>query len=287
MIYLALAILCSTTINWIFKSFKKAEVNIFNAIIINYFTCSVIGQLYGNCFVFSAGQIDKNYFWFSLILGILFVGVFFCMAKTTEHFGISANAVSAKMAFIFPALFYFFWLNENMSWIKWLGMGLALAALILINFGGKNDTSKSIKYYFPILVFLGCGIIDTCMKWIDLNFLNGNSPIMATTTIFTGAFVIGLTILIFRGQTKSITIRDWIAGIALGIPNFFSIYFLLLAIQKLSGLNTGDIFAVNNVGVILISTLGAWIIFKEKLSKYQKTGLIISMITIALLSNAI
>ncbi len=286
MTFLSLSILCSSFINWIFRRFKRAEVNTFHAIVINYLTCSVVGQALGRTFIFSSEQQQKSYFWFALILGFLFVGVFFCMAKTTEIFGVASNAVSSKMAFIFPALFYFFWLNEEISWLKWIGLGLALLAVLAINKRSKKSENIDGPIFFPILVFIGSGIIDGCMKWIDLTYLNGSSPLMATTTIFTGAFLVGLVILIIK-RDFHIKKKDWIAGFLLGVPNYFSIYFLILALQQLTGQSTGAIFAVNNVGVILVSTLGSILFFKDKLNKMQTIGLTLSIVSILIITLAI
>lgn len=286
MIYLALAILCSTLINWIFKNFNRFKINTIQAIVINYLTCSVVGQLLAAEFVFSSNQIHQNYFWFTLTLGLLFVGIFFCMAKTTELFGISANAVSSKMAFIFPTLFYFLYLDESFPALQIVALILALLAVVLINKNTNNTQIKSKLYYFPILVFIGSGIIDTCMKWIDIKFLNGASPLMPTTTIFTSAFILGIIVLLMRSELK-ISLKNWLAGIALGLPNYFSIYFLLLAIQDYSEGNTGNLFAINNVGVILLSTIGGILMFGERLNKTQYIGLTLSVITIVIMTYVI
>lgn len=286
MTFLSLSILCSSLINWIFRRFKQAKINTLHAIVINYLTCSLVGQALGKTFVFSSSQQQEPYFLFTLLLGFLFMGIFFSMAKTTAYFGVASNAVSSKMAFIFPALFYFFWLNEEISWIKWIGMGLAVIAVLTINKRTKKTEIIDGPIYFPILVFIGSGIIDGCMKWIDITYLNGDSPLMATTTIFTGAFAVGLVLLIIKRDFQ-IKKKDWIAGILLGIPNYFSIYFLILALQELSSAGTGAIFAVNNVGVILISTIGSILFFKDHLNKTQTIGLALSVLTILLITLAV
>lgn len=286
MTFLSLSILCSSFINWIFRRFKQAKINSLHAIVINYLTCSVVGQSLGKTFIFSSNQQQEPYFLFTLLLGFLFVGIFFSMAKTTEYFGVASNAVSSKMAFIFPALFFFFWLDEQISVTKWVGMALAILAVIAINLPkGKTVRSES-PIYFPILVFFGSGLIDGCMKWIDITYLKGNSPLMATTTIFTGAFIVGVIVLLFRKEWK-IKGKDWLAGILLGIPNYFSIYFLILALQELTSAGTGAIFAVNNVGVILVSTIGSIFFFKDHLNKTQTIGLALSVLSITLITLAV
>ena len=227
MVYLVLAIVCSSIINWLFRVFKRQNVGTLQAIVVNYITCSSIGQFWSGEFIFSQAHIQENYFWFALILGTLFIGIFFSMARTTALFGVSANAVSAKMGLIFPTLFFFFYLKESMNSWHWAGIGFALLAVFLINRKTTKQDSDSKAYYYPILVFLGSGVIDTCMKWIDITYLKGASPLMPTTTIFTGAGIIGIVVLLFSKQWN-IKPKEWIAGIALGIPNYFSIYFLQL-----------------------------------------------------------
>lgn len=285
MLYLVLAIVCSSLINWLFRIFQQQSINTLQAIVINYFTCTVIGQLWSGEFIFSPTHAHQDYFWFTLILGTLFIGIFFCMAKTTALFGVSANAVSSKMGLIFPTLFFFFYLKESLTILHWFGIGLALLAVVLINKKNSNQDSTSKAYYYPLLVFFGSGIIDTCMKWIDISYLKGASPLMPTTTIFTGAFLVGIVVLIITKQWN-IKAKEWLAGIALGIPNYFSIYFLLLALHSFQNQSTGSIFATNNVGVILVSTLGGVFLFKESLNTFQYIGLVLSVLTIIIMTYA-
>ena len=105
MIYICFAILCSSLINWIFRKFSHFQINPFIAILFNYFTCSILGQIISKQFVFSTVHIQNNYFVFCIILGILFIGIFYAMSLTTANFGIAVNAVASKMGLIFPAVF--------------------------------------------------------------------------------------------------------------------------------------------------------------------------------------
>jgi uncharacterized membrane protein len=74
--------------------------------------------------------------------------------------------------------------------------------------------------------------------------------------------------------------RNIIAGFVLGVPNFFSIYFLLAALNQ----GEGSVIApIVNVGIIITATIMGWIIFKEKLNTRQSIGVGIAVIAILLI----
>ena len=79
--------------------------------------------------------------------------------------------------------------------------------------------------------------------------------------------------------------KKWIfknikAGIILGIPNYFSIYFLLKSLQSY---DTSLVFPVLNISVVLCSALVGCKIYNEDLSKTKILGLILACISILIL----
>ena len=79
--------------------------------------------------------------------------------------------------------------------------------------------------------------------------------------------------------------KSIVAGFALGIPNYFSIHFLLNALN-LPNLESTVVFPVNNTGIVLLSTLLAIILFKEKLTKVNWAGILLAVVSIALIATA-
>jgi multidrug transporter EmrE-like cation transporter len=73
------------------------------------------------------------------------------------------------------------------------------------------------------------------------------------------------------------------SGVILGIPNYLSIYFLLVAIKSFS-LKSAFVFGINNIGIVLLSTLLSVIIFQEKLSSINKFGVLVSVLSIILIA---
>ena len=98
--------------------------------------------------------------------------------------------------------------------------------------------------------------------------------------MFLFAGLTGLIILIIRiikGQTV-IRTKNIIAGVCLGIPNFFSIYLLLLALQQ--GWEGSVVFPINNVGVLVLAAFFGIVLFKEKLNGFKLAGFILSLLAI-------
>lgn len=286
MIYLLLAILCSSLINLIFKAFSHYQIHLLTAIVVNYLTCSILGQAIAGSLVWSKAQVDAPYFEFALALGLLFIIIFFCMGTTTQKFGVGVNAVSAKMGFVFPSLFFLIYLQEPISSLQVLAIGIAIIAILLmVPIKQSPLQPKNNLIIYPILVFLGSGLIDAALKWMELKLGADEQALMASTTIFSSAAVVGLVILLIK--SPKIELKNILAGILLGIPNLFSIYFLILAIGHLKQWSTGLFFASNNLGVIVLSTLAAVFLMSEKLNSRQRVGLFLSCLSIIIVSIAI
>ena len=79
--------------------------------------------------------------------------------------------------------------------------------------------------------------------------------------------------------------KNIIAGIVLGIPNYFTIVFLIKAMQT-SGFESSTLFTINNVSVVVVSTLVGLLLFKEKFSLKNKIGVILAIIGIVLVTIA-
>ena len=99
--------------------------------------------------------------------------------------------------------------------------------------------------------------------------------------LFAAAAFIGLIMFFF--QKGKFQLKSLIGGIYLGIPNYFSLYFVLKALSAFEN-NGAVFFPIYNVGIIMLSSFTAMIIFKEKLSKINFLGLGLSVLALFLLS---
>ena len=289
MIFLALSIIASTLIFVIFRLFASYNINTLQAIVVNYFiacSCGVIG--YQNSIELSAIP-QYNWFYYTLALGALFIIVFNLMAITTQHNGLSVVSVATKMALVIPIAFGLWYYKEPLGPFKAAGIVLALIAVYLV--AVKKDSSIILQkknLVFPVLVFLGSGLIDTSLNFLQNDFITDKSLIpLFSSTIFLTAGVIGIMVLVAQ-KIKGVLVLEFkniIAGIVLGIPNYFSIYFLVKALRS-DLFDSSGIFTINNVGIVIISTLLGIVFFKEQLSVKNWIGITLAVISIALVSLA-
>ena len=289
MIFLALSIIASTLIFVIFRLFASYNINTLQAIVVNYFvacSCGVIG--YQNSIELSAIP-QYNWFYYTLALGALFIIVFNLMAITTQHSGLSVVSVATKMALVIPIAFGLWYYKEPLGPFKAAGIVLALIAVYLV--AVKKDSGIILQkrnLVYPVLVFLGSGLIDTSLNFLQNDFITDKSLIpLFSSTIFMTAGVIGIMVLTAQ-KIKGVLVLEFkniIAGIVLGIPNYFSIYFLVKALRS-DLFDSSGIFTLNNVAIVITSTLLGIVFFKEQLSIKNWIGITLAVISIALVSLA-
>jgi len=288
LIYLLLSVLSSTIIFIVFRLYKKFGVNTLQAIIVNYFVaCTVgfFGYIEGSDF---SHVPSENWFPGALMLGILFITVFNLAAITTQKSGLSVVAVATKMSVAIPVLFGIFLYNEGTGLLKILGIILALVSVYLTSIKSEEGiTIKKENLIFPLLVFLGSGIIDTSIKYLETSYVSKTDVGLFSSTIFASAGILGTFILIIQALTGKlkITFKNILGGIALGIPNYFSIYFLVMALRT-DGFDSSTIFTINHVAIVTVSTLVGILLFKEKLIKKNWIGLVFAIISIILVANS-
>ena len=273
MLDLSLSIFFSSLIFVIFKLFDTHKVQTIYAIIINYITACLVGILFYNKPI-QLYEIPKNdWFYGTLFLGILFILVFNLMAKTSQRLGVSVASVATKMSFVIPVILGLILYNEKLSFFKTSGIVLALAA---VYFASVKDTPRAIQkrsLLLPVMVFLGSGIIDASIKYMEENHVSTNEFPIFSATVFGAAACTGILFILLRSFKKPLKLnfKNVLGGIALGVPNFFSIFFLLRALQN-ETLNSASIFTLNNVAIVMFSTLLGIVLFKEKIS--PKTGVV-------------
>ena len=175
--------------------------------------------------------------------------------------------------------------NEELGPLKILGIVLALAAVYFASVKGKSMTVEKSSLILPLLVFLGSGIIDTSIKYIQEVYIREEDYPIFSATVFGSAAIVGLVFVLFK-ITKSplkINFRNVLGGIVLGIPNYFSIYFLLKALEN-DTLNSASVFTINNVAIVMFSTLLGILLFKEIISIKNWGGIALAVLSIILVA---
>lgn len=285
MLNLALSVLCSSLIFVIFKLFDVYKVQTLYAIITNYVVACVVGMLLYEGDINFNEIANKSWFLGTLALGVFFILVFNLMAKASQVAGVSVASVATKMSLVMPVIFGVIFYKESLSVFQIIGILLALAAVYFASMKEKSIALSKKALLLPLLVFLGSGIIDISMKYFQENHLDPKEVAIFSAMIFGFAALTGFVFIGIKAVKKPLKInfRNIIGGIVLGVPNYFSIFFLIRALQN-EGFDSAAIFTLNNVAIVMLSTLLGILIFKEKLSLKNWGGIALAIVSISLVA---
>lgn len=285
MIYLLLTILLNTILFVLFKLFPKYKIDALQAIVVNYFTCVITGSLFLGSFPVNTHSIEQPWFLWSLLLGVMFIGIFNFLAYCTKQYGITTTTVTNKLSLVIPVVFSVLVYWERLSVMNIAGILLAFPAVYLAT-RVEGEKTKAHGFLIPALLFVLSGSLDTLMKYMEHSFLQDETTqAIFPIHIFSIAALIGLAIIAVQVLRKKTTLqyRNIIAGVLLGIPNYFSIYYFIRLLHS-DWLQSSLVIPVNNIGIVVACAFAAIVFLKEPATKAKLVGLVLSIISIFLIS---
>ncbi len=255
------------------------------AIVINYLVAFIAGLLLFEGELSIDYVVNSSWFTLSSFTGVLFIIGFFLIGYTTQQAGIAVTTIANKMSVIIPISFSILYFNESMSYLKSGGIVLALLAVLMAAYRKRNGGEHSKITYLPLIMFLVVGGIDAIVKLAQESYVPESDVSIFSSFTFGVAGVIGIILLVFnRSVWKSFgNYWVWLLGLALGLGNFGSMYFLIYALNR-SGLDSSIVYGVNHLGVILLSIILALSFFREKLSRLNIAGIILAVLAISILT---
>lgn len=281
MIYLLLAILTSTFIIITFRLFERFRISILQAITVNYLVASTFGYLSAPETFRFAEITSQPWFASALIIGVTLIVAFNLFALSAKYAGVAVTAISSRMSVIIPVTLGFLIFGDTAGWTKITGIIVALVAFYFTSKRDKTVTINTKYVYLPMLLFLAVGINDSMMKVAEHFFIHGDFVVFLATA-FAVALLLGIGVLAAKRKNEVFAPRNLIAGLILGLLNWFStLYFL-------KGL---DIFEVSffvpmfNVGVVALASMLGFIFFNEKATTSKLVGIALALLAIALIAN--
>jgi len=209
--------------------------------------------------------------------------VFNFLAIATGPLSITSLAVSYSL--IIPTFYGLWVLGEERKSTLYIGIFLLLISLLLINIESKGEKKKiTFKWaVFTLLAFIGNGFCSTVQK-IQVENQKGNykNEFMVIALIIS-FFVIFLISLFSEKKNVVSNFKKgfWfysICGLANGIVN-------LLVILLSNGMMSASVmFPLISAGGIIATFFISLFVYKEKLSIYQISGLILGICSIIFLN---
>ena len=290
MIFLLLSILASVLLLVNFRIHGRFQIRTFQAIVWNYPVCWLVGYT-----LMPEGQslginVHEVWTWFSWALGIVFIITFVASGAATQRMGMTVTSLANNVSLVIPVLFSLFVFKVggmNFDGWNYLGLMLALGAVVLSSLKKEEGNSATGNAWWLVLsVFLLYGFSNTAINYLTIRYIpEPDRTVPVTLVMLLGAVVTGLSLLIYR-VLKGEEVLAWrhiVAGVALGIPNFFSFYWLLLALHAFEG-QGALVYPLYNIGVIVGSAFVGVVFFQEKLSNWNRWGLGLAVLALVLIS---
>jgi drug/metabolite transporter (DMT)-like permease len=215
------------------------------------------------------------------VLGLLFVASFFAFAKAVAHAGTALATISSRLSVIIPIVFSIIIFDEQPSTLKLFGFLFTGITFVFFYFSlleQNNSSTNKGKYLLLLFVLIAIGINDFCMK-VFKNIKPETEETFFVFTIFFFALVYSTLFIVIK--KIKIDKRTFFTGIALGVPNVFSTIFLLAALSQLPAI---IVYPVINIGIIIVTAIGAYVLWRDGMNKTGVAALISGILAILLLS---
>lgn len=287
MIYLILMVLLNAVVAVILKLFSRFRVDHLQAIIINYWVCVGTGSFFSGNFPLGASSLQQAWFPLALLMGAGFILVFNLFAYCTKTSGITSATVANKLSLVIPVLFSIFLYSERLSVVHLCGIVLAFPAVYLASAPASGaQQQEKVHLGWIVLLFLCSGLLDTAMKYAQQRYLpTQESQAVYTIHLFAVAGAIGTLILAFLLITgrQRLSLRNLAGGLVLGMPNYFSIYYLVRMLNS-NFIKSSAMIPLSNIGVLFASSSFAILFFREPMNAKRWLGLALSLVVIVLLA---
>ena len=277
MLYLLLAIISSALVAIIMRvSGSKVKANI-SMLATNYVICLLLAAVYADFRLLPVSQPG-----FSLtaamgaVNGVLYLAGFVLLQYNTRKNGVVLSSVFLKLGLLVPMVLSVFLFAEIPTALQWVGFALAVGAIILINY--EKGAVRSGGKILLVLMLLSGGTSDAMSKVFEV-YGPGTLANQFLLYTFAGAFVLA-ALLVLRNKERPDKYA-LLFGVLVGVPNFFSAKFLLMALDYLPAV---IVYPTFSVATILTVTLAGVCFFRERLKTHQWVALMIILTALALLN---
>lgn len=287
MFFVLISVICSVTVAVLLKLAKQDGVEAKQVIVWNYPMAVVLTY-------FILQPEIESMSWTSLPLtlyiplAVLLPGMFVFIALSIRYSGLVKTEVAQRLSLFIPLLASFFLFNERLQGNKLLGIGLGLLAIVC-SIGWRKSASitnlPDMRYrsLYPLLVFIGMGIIDILFKQVALHVTIPYVSSMFIIFVMAMLIAFGLLGYFIWIEKQVFSFKAIAYGLILGAFNFCNILFYMKAHRALPE-NPSIVFTGMNIGVISLGALVGVVFFKERLSGLNYLGIALSIVSVLIIA---
>ncbi len=217
----------------------------------------------------------------ALLIGVI-AGVFFFLAfifyqKSVQEDGVGLAGTFSKLGILVPMIFSIILWQELPTNLQWLGILLALSAILLVNFPQDENWHQALRWTLISLFMFG-GIAEFTNKFYQ-RYGQLSEKSIFLFFVFGTAFLISLYFA--YKKSSHFKVEEVLTGALVGIPNLFSSYFLINALDQLK---TAVVFPIYSAGSIVVISIGGVFIYNESLSSREKIAIVMTTVALVLIN---
>ena len=282
MLYLLTAIFSSAAMALALRRFRNPAGNRYGILLGNYLTCVLLAAVLTPQGA-SPLRCGGATLWMGAAAGFFYVAALVLMQTSVHRSGAGLTSAFARLGLVVSLAVSILFFRERPRAIQLAGLGLALAALLLIR-GGEPDGSKAGRrsFWLLLLTLLCSGGADAMSKVFE-QLGKAEESTQFFFWLFLTALLLTVLLALREGRRAKTRLlwKELAAGAAVGIPNYFSSYLLLRALQKLPAFLA---YPVYSTGTILLVLLAGALLFRERLTRRQALGVGLILGALALLN---
>lgn len=292
MLYLVLAILCSASLALIFRYTESRRYDRRAITAANYLAAAVAslivsllrhgptlgldrpahfwaeaGAVLGGAAQFSPAAAP----WWGVCVGLpsgaLFYGAFMLYQASIRENGPALSGMFGKLGILVPTAGSLLLFHTPLLPRQWAGMLLALGAMALSQLPrllARQQTSRpSGRRLLLVLMMLSMGLAEFSNKIFQGLAGQQHRGVFLLVT-FSSALLVAAVALARRKELPRR--RDLLLGLAVGLPNLFSSYFLIMALPTVTA---AVAFPAYSAGSMVLIALGARAIYGDRLGHLE------------------
>lgn len=285
MIYLLLAIVSSAMVSLTMRLSEKYIRNNMVMFAANYTACLLLARYFmGNAGILTLERGIAAAVGLGILSGILYLVNFVLLQMNMRHNGIVLSSTFMKLGVLVPTIMAILVFRERPGILQIAGMAAALTAIVMIHFEKENSDSETgeklavSRKSLLIILLLISGFTDSMANIYDKT---GSVALKDHYLFYTFlAALASAAFMVFR-ERKQIRAADILFGILIGIPNYFSSRFLLLALGRVPAVITYPVYSVATI--VVISIISA-LLLKERISSRKKKALVLIILALTCLN---
>ena len=279
MFFLFLAIFSSALLAIILKLSGSKSDNTYGVCLFNYMTASLIAFLFiSDKNLLSTGGTVLG---MGAVSGLLYLASLALYQININKNGTVLAAVFSKLGVIIPTAMGFIFFAEEPSLLQILGIVVAIADIVVINYrkgGSEGKSGGKVQAAGLLLLLLVGGLCDSTSKVFEfIGDRKDDDRFMFFIFFFAGI----LTLFPLIKSKKKIDLTTAVCGIVIGIPNYFVTRFLLKALTEIPSF---IVYPSYSVGTIILISLMSRIFFKENLNKQEILGVGLILVALVMLN---